>query len=61
MVDMGGMGSEIEKSERSSVNIGNTLDTDGSPARRIISLGVTQRPPVVTIFGRVVKVGYLEK
>ena len=50
MVDMGGVGSEIEESERSSVDIGNTLDTDGSPARRILSLGVTQRPPVVTIF-----------
>ena len=58
---MGGVGSEIEDSERSSVDIGNTLDPDGSPARRILSLGVTQRPPVVTIFGRAVKVGYLEK
>ena len=61
MVDMGGVGSEIEESERSSVDIGNTLDPDGSPARRILFLGVTLRPPVVTIFGRVVKVGYLEK
>ena len=61
MVDMGGVGSEIEESERSSVDIGNTLDPDGSPACRILSLGVTQRPPVVTIFGRAVKVGYLEK
>ena len=58
---MGGVGSEIEESERSSVDIGNTLDTDGSPSRRTLSLGVTQSPPVVTIFGRAVKVGYLEK
>ena len=54
-------GSEIEESERSSVDIDNTLDPDGEPARRILSLGVTQRPPVVTRFGGVVKVGYLEK
>ena len=61
MVDMRGVGSEIEESECSSVDIGNTLDTDGSPACRILFLGVIQRPPVVTKFGRVVKVGYLEK
>ena len=61
VVDMGGGGSEIGESERSSVDIDNTLDPDGEPARRILSLGVTQRPPVVTRFGGVVKVGYLEK
>ena len=61
VVDMGGGGSEIEESERSSVDINNTLDPDGAPARRILCLGVTQRPPVVTRFRRVVKVGYLEK
>ena len=49
------------ESERSSVDIGNTLDTGGAPARKILFLGVTQRPPVVTRFGRLVKVGYLEK
>ena len=59
-MDIGGVGSEIEESERSSVDIGNTLGPDGSPARRILFLGVAQRPPVVTRFGRVVKVGYLE-
>ena len=58
---MGGVGSEIEESECSSVDIGNTLDTDGFLACRIRSPGVTQRPLVVTIFGRAVKVGYLEK
>ena len=61
VVDMGGVGSEIEDSEHSSVDIGNTLDPDGLLACRILSLGVTQRPPVVTIFGRAVGVGYLEK
>ena len=60
VVDMGGGGSEIGESERSSVDIGNTSDPDGAPARRILFLGFTQRPPVVTRFGRVVKVGYLE-
>ena len=58
---MGGVGSEIEESERSSVDIGNAFDPDESPACRILFLRVIQRPPVVTIFGRVVKVGYLEK
>ena len=61
VVDMGGVRSGIEESEYSSVDIGNTLDPDGSPACRIFFLGVIQRPPVVTIFGRVVKVGYLKK
>ena len=32
-------GSEIEESERSSVDIDNTLDPDGAPARRIVFLG----------------------
>ena len=58
---MGGEGSEIEESKRSSVDIDNTLDLDGAPARRILCLEVIQSPPVVTIFGGVVKVGYLEK
>ena len=61
MVDIGGVGSEIKESEYSSIDIGNTLDTDGSPACRILSLGVTQRPPIVTTLGSTVKVGYLEK
>ena len=61
VVDMGGGGSEIEESERSSVDIDNTSDPDGAPAHRNLFLGITQRPPVVTKFGRVVKVGYLEK
>ena len=58
---MGGAGSEIEESKRSSVDIDNTLDLDGAPARRILCLEVIQSPPVVTRFGGVVKVGYLEK
>ena len=60
---MGGGGSEFEikESKRSSVDIDNILDLDGAPARRIICLEVIQSPPVVTRFGGVVKVGYLEK
>ena len=60
---MGGGGSEIEGSKRSSVNINidNILNPDGAPARKILCLEVIQRPPVVTRFGRVAKVGYLEK
>ena len=58
----GGRGeSEIEESKRSSVDIDNILDPDGAPARRILCLEVIQRPPVVTRFGGIVKVGYLEK
>ena len=52
---MDGGGSEIEKSERTSVDIDNTLDPDGAPTRRILCLEVTQRPPVVIRFGRVVR------
>ena len=40
-MDIGGVGSEIEESGRSSVDIGNTLGPDGSPARRILFIGVT--------------------
>ena len=58
---MGGGRSEIEESKRSSVDIDNILDPDGAPARRILYLEVIQRPPVVTRFGRVVKVDYLGK
>ena len=58
---MGGGGSEIEESKRSSVDIDNILDLDGAPARRILFLEVIQSPPVVTRFGGVVKVGCLEK
>ena len=58
---MGGGGSEIEESKRSSVDIDNILDLDGEPARRILCLEAIQSPPVVTRFGGVVKVGYLEK
>ena len=49
-VDMGGGGSEIEESKRSSADI-NILDPDGAPARRILYLEDIQRPPVVTRFG----------
>ena len=58
---MGGGGSEIEESKRSLVDIDNILDLDGAPARRILCSEVIQSPPVVTRFGGVVKVGYLEK
>ena len=58
---MGGGGSEIEESKRSSVDIDNSLALDGAPARRILCLEVIQSPPVVTRFGGLVKVSYLEK
>ena len=61
VVDMGGGVSEVEGGERSSVDIDNILDPDGAPACRVLYIEVTQRPPVITRFGRVVKVGYLEK
>ena len=63
VVDMGGGGSEIEESKRSSVDnfIDNILNPDEAPAHRILCLEVIQSPPVVTRFGRVAKVGYLEK
>ena len=54
-------GSEIEENEDSSVDIDDILDPKGTPARRILRLDATQRPPVVTRSGRVVNVGYLEK
>ena len=57
---MGGGESEIEESKRSSVDIDNILNPDEAPARRILCSEVTQRPPVVTRFGRVAKVGYLK-
>ena len=58
---MDGGGSEIEESERTSVDIDNILDPDRAPACRILCLDVAQRPPAVIRFGRVVKVGCLEK
>ena len=58
---MGGGESEIEESKRSSVDIDNILDPDEAPARRMLCLEVIQRLPVVTGFGRVATVGYLEK
>ena len=54
-------GSEIEENEDSSIDIDDILDPEGTPARKILRLEATQRPPVVTRSGRVVKVGYLEK
>ena len=61
VVDMGGGRSEIEESKRSSVDIDNILNLDEAPAHRILCLEVIQRPSVVTRFGGIVKVGYLEK
>ena len=58
---MGGGGSEIEESKRSSVDIDNTLNPGETPARRTLCLEDIKRPPIVTRFGRVAKVGYLEK
>ena len=58
---VGGGGSEIEEYEDSSVDIDNILDPEGAPARRILRLEATQRPPVVTRSGRVVKDGNLEE
>ena len=57
---MGGGESEIEGSKRSSIDIDNILNPDEAPARRILCLEVMQRPPVLTRFGGVAKVGYLE-
>ena len=57
---MSGGGSEIEESKRSSVDI-DILNPDEAPAHRILCLEVIQSLPVVTRFGRVAKVGYLEK
>ena len=54
--DEGGGGSEIEENEDSSVGIDDIMDPEGAPARRILRLEATQRPPVVTRSGRVVKV-----
>ena len=61
MIDEVVGGSEIEENEDSSVDIDDILDSKGAPAGRILRLDATQRPPVVTRSGRVVKVGYLEK
>ena len=55
------VGSEIEESKRSLVDIDNTLNPDEAPALRILCLEVIQSPPIITRFGGVVKVGYLEK
>ena len=55
------MGSEIEEYEDSSVDIDDTLGPEEAPACRILRLEATQRPPVVTSSGRVVKVGNLEE
>ena len=57
----GGWGSETEENEDSSVDIDDTLDPEEAPARRILCLEATQRPPVVTRSERVVKVGNLEE
>ena len=57
----GGWGSEIEEYEDSSVDIDDTLGPKEAPARRILCLEATQRPPVVIRSGRVVKVGNLEE
>ena len=57
----GGGGSEIEEYEDSSADIDDILDLEGAPARRILRLEATQRPPVVTRSGRVVKIGNLEE
>ena len=59
-IDEGGGESEIEY-EDSSVDIDDILDPEGAPARRILRLEATQRPPVVRRSGRVVKVGNLEE
>ena len=61
VIDESGGGSEIEENEDSSVDIDDILDPEGAPAHRILCLEATQRPPVVTISERMVKVGYLEK
>ena len=58
---MGGGGSEIEESKRSLVDIDNILNPDEALALRILCLEVIQMPPVVARFGRVAKVGYIEK
>ena len=57
----GGWGSDIEEYEDSSVDIDDILDPEEAPARRILRLEATQRPPVVTSSGRVVKVSNLEE
>ena len=61
MIAEAGWGSEIEEYEDSSVDIDDILDPEEAPARRILRLEATQRPPVVTRSGRVVKVGNLEE
>ena len=59
VIDEGGGVSEIEENEDSSVDIDDILDPEGAPARRILRLDATQRPPVVTKSGGLVKVGCL--
>ena len=61
VVDMGGGGSEIEESKRSLVDIDNILNPDEALALGILCLEVIQMPPVVARFGKVAKVGYIEK
>ena len=51
----------IEGNGNTSVDIDNILDREEAPVHRILRLEATQRPPVVSRSGRVVKVGYLEK
>ena len=57
----GGWGSEIEEYEDSSVDIDDILGPEEAPVYRILRLEATQRLPVVTSSGRVVKVGNLEE
>ena len=52
MIDEGGGVSEIEENEDSSVDIDDILDPEGAPARKILRLEATQRPPVVTGSGK---------
>ena len=52
MIDEVVGGSEIEENEDSSVDIDDILDPEGAPARRILCLDATQKPPVVTRSGR---------
>ena len=61
MIDEVVGGSEIGENEDSPADTDDILDPEGAPARRILRLDATKRPPVVTRSGRVVKVGYLEK
>ena len=57
-MDKGGEGTGVAEEEDSFVDIDDILDPEGVPALRMLRLEATQRPPVVTRFERVVKVGY---